>query len=119
MRATDELEEQILSEPEYRIFKKIDEARASVLALREPKEIEAFDRLVSLGYLEQKSNGFYGTLNYPGKMLSNKPEKITDRSTDDGIEYRLFCLELTVSRIIGVLSGFFLAHYIFGPLIFD
>lgn len=65
------MDDPILSEPEYRIFKKIDKAHCRVLVLRKPEEIEAFDRLVSLGYLEQKSNGFYSTLDYRGKERDN------------------------------------------------
>lgn len=39
-------------------------------------------------------------------------------STDDGVKYRLFRLELAVYRLIGVIIGFLLAHFVLGPLIF-
>ena len=51
-------------------------------------------------------------------MPDYKPKKNRDNGANDSIEYRLFRLELTVARLIGVLAGFFFAHYIIGPLIF-
>lgn len=50
-------------------------------------------------------------------LYQQRDQRANDRA-NNSVKNRLFRLELTVSGLVGLLFGFFLSHYILGPLIF-